>query len=111
MPAKAASHSHHPSFDVTRADSRLILSIARRAIDTIQVLTQQGYDVLDIVMDLTACHANGCPLRLADLLESHPFGFAHDILGIHRHLDRTTGKLGDHFLPRFAVSRRHRAAA
>lgn len=30
------------------------------------------------------------------------FDFAHDVYGIMRHMDRTTGKLGGCFLPRCA---------
>lgn len=53
-------------------------------------------------MDITATHANGCPLKLAELLAADDFNFSHDVAGIYRHLDRTTGKLLDCFLPRFA---------
>lgn len=52
-------------------------------------------------MDLAATHSK-VPLRLQDLLDADDFDFTHDIGGIMRHMDRTTGKLGGCFLPRFA---------
>lgn len=52
-------------------------------------------------MDLSATHVT-TPLRLNDLLAADNFNFIHDIAGIMRHLDRSTGQLQDHFLPRFA---------
>ena len=54
------------------------------------------------VMDLTACHANGNPLRLAELLAADDGNFAHDIFGINRHLNRQTGELMDCFSPRYS---------
>ncbi len=53
-------------------------------------------------MNLSACHASGCPLRLDDLLAANDFNFMHDIAGIDRHLSHETGELEGHFLPRFA---------
>ena len=37
------------------------------------------------------------------LLEADQFDFIHDVAGIHRHMDRSTGKLGDCFSPRFTL--------
>jgi hypothetical protein len=54
-------------------------------------------------MDLTACHANGCPLKLEKMLSwERDFDLAHDVWGINRHIDRKTGEMPDCFLPRFA---------
>jgi hypothetical protein len=58
---------------------------------------------MDLVMDLTATHANGNPLRLDDLLQADEFNFMHDIFGIRRHLNRETGELMDCFSPRFSA--------
>lgn len=66
-------------------------------------ITQPGKR-LDHHMDLTACHANGCPLDFDKLSKFDDFNMAHDILLIERHIDRSTGKLGDCFLPRCAAS-------
>lgn len=60
-----------------------------------------GYDSLDVQMDLAATHAT-CPLDLGKLLAFDEFNFLHDIAGIARHLDRRTGHLTGHFLPRCA---------
>ena len=55
------------------------------------------------LMDLLVCHGNGCPLRLDELVNvATDRDFVHDVAGITRHMDRTTGQLGDGFTPRFA---------
>lgn len=96
-----------PSFDVSPADHDLIQKIAERAVDL-----RSSLSVLDTEMDVTACHANGCPLDLPRMLasgEAGEYDFLHDVLGIARHLDRNSGALRDCFLPRFA--RKPRPAA
>lgn len=59
-------------------------------------------DPLVLHMDLVATHANGCPLDFAALLAFPVADFVHDVAGITRHLDRSTGELLDCFLPRCA---------
>lgn len=88
-------------FDVTPEELRIISKIADRAM---AMAEQHGYDYekIVLVMDLSATHRNGCPLKLQELLDAEATDFAHDVFGIHRHLDRKTGKLLGHFLPRFA---------
>jgi hypothetical protein len=90
------------SFDVQRSEQRVISEIATRAMGLAARWQGDLFTKQDITMDVTACHANGCPLRLEALRDADDFNFAHDILGIRRHLDRDTGKLGDMFRPRFA---------
>ena len=86
------------SFDVTTEESRLIAEIVDRA------LGATDYDrQVSAQMDLTACHANGCPLDLQRLLDADDFNLAHDVYGISRHIDRETGTLTGCFLPRFAL--------
>lgn len=89
-------------FNVTDAERDLIIKIAHRA-DKELFGNRQQYDqkVLDTVMDLSACIAQGVPLRLDELLEADKFNFAHDVYGIRRHINRKTGKLENCFLPRF----------
>jgi hypothetical protein len=60
-------------------------------------------DRLDIYMDLTACHCNGTRIDLDKLLNADDFNFVHDVAGIAGHIDRDTGKIGGHFLPRCAM--------
>lgn len=88
-------------FKTSREDARLIDEIAARAAGyaaSIGIV----YPVVDARMDLTAVHANGCPLRLPQLLAANEFDFAHDVLGIRKHLNRQTAQFFDHFHPRFA---------
>lgn len=56
---------------------------------------------IDVRMDISAVHA-GTPLRLYDLAEAEDGDFGHDIGGIGKYLDRSTGRLTDGFLPRYA---------
>lgn len=62
-------------------------------------------DALDALMDLCAVHA-GCPIDIEKLLSFDDFNFAHDIGGIKKHLNRATGLLENHFLPRCALPMR-----
>jgi hypothetical protein len=87
------------TFDVSKGEAVLIMNIARRAITA----GLGGNDMLGMEMDITAAHANGCPLDLGKLLNFGDGDFAHDISGIRYHIDRETGKLGDCFLPRCAA--------
>lgn len=87
-------------WETTAEDAATITQIADRAV---LVAEQSGcvYEPLDARMDITACHLNGCPLRLQELLDADSFNFSHDVFGIAKHIDRRTGKLTGHFLPRF----------
>ena len=92
------------SFDVNRSASRKIRAIVARAAEARagSGQTMSGLEKLHLEMDLTACHANGCPLRLDALLGAPDLDFTHDVWGIRRHINRRTGQLENHFLPRFA---------
>lgn len=57
---------------------------------------------MELLMDLEATHCNGNPLKLQELLESKDADFAHDVSGIQRYIDRSTGKLQDCFSPRYS---------
>ena len=90
-------------------DAKLIESIAFRFIRLVNRAARQenllrgpNYtSALSLRKDLTACHLNGCPLRLADLLAADDFNLIHDVGGISGHIDRETGQLMDCFSPRF----------
>jgi hypothetical protein len=91
------------NFDVTPSERALITQIVNRIVETpaFQVF---GFSRVQWDMDICATHRNGCPLRLADLLNADAFNFNHDIAGIARHINRKDGTLGGCFVPRFAVS-------
>lgn len=86
----------------SREEVELVSQIAQRAV-SLAVKHGVKYKPMEANMDITACHANGCPLRLSELLTADEFNFSHDIFGIRRHINRTTGQLEDCFLPRFAA--------
>jgi|GEM_PF-1326322 len=94
-------------WDASMAESLLIAGIVRRYSRIIKDLAGEdaiAVDTLSLVMDLTACHANGCPLRLAELAKARAVDLCHDVQGIQRHMDRETGKLTGCFVPRYARS-------
>lgn len=88
----------------------------RRDFDLIEEITDRGWNIpwlrksysdrMSMHMDVSAVHANGNPLRLADLLNADDFNFAHDMSGICNCLDRSTGKLTKNFRPRFSQRQR-----
>ncbi len=92
------------SFRVSSADMDIIEKIALRA-EKIAAKHRHPNDrrkLQEYLMDFTATHANGCPLKLQAFLDADDFNFAHDAFGIERHLNRNNGQLEDCFLPRFA---------
>jgi len=94
--------SHKVSFKIgSREEARTISKIAQRAV-AMAASAGVDYPFMDADMDVTACHSNGCPLRLDELLAADEGNFGHDVFGIRRHLNRKTGVLEDAFHPRFA---------
>jgi len=89
------------NFGVNRVDFRVISEIVKRAEG--MGLVTKNYDRMTAMMDIEACHLNGCLLDLEKLRDFDNFNFAHDICGIARHMDRNTGKLTDCFVPRCAA--------
>jgi len=87
------------NWNATITERDLARRIARRAYDKFAARDPWGEQ--DYEMDVLACHLNGCPLRLFDLLNADDFNFTHDIVGIREHLDRRTGRLSHRFRPRF----------
>jgi len=88
------------NWEISRKDHDLAVRIADRAV-------RQLHDYPDnqrtVLMDLIACHANGCPLYFEGLLVAEMLDFSHDICGIRDHINRDTGKLEGHpFTPRYA---------
>lgn len=108
----ATEHSRpgEVSFAVTNDERATIMKIVDRYEGFVRQTLGRSTDRLALMMDLSACHANGNPLRLDDMLATEDdFSFVHDVGGISRNIDRDTGKLMNCFSPRF--SRRERPAA
>lgn len=89
-------------YTTTPQEQETIIKIARRAV-ALGKRSGNNLDMLDIVLDLRACHASACALDLEKLLKADDFTFAHDVFGIMMHMDRNTGKLLDCFIPRLAA--------
>ena len=88
-------------FSASKEEHTVMSKIADRALKDIPNYPD---DKLSIMMDLDACHSNGMPLMLYDLLHAKPFDFMHDVCGIRRHINRKTGEIGDCFVPRYHMS-------
>lgn len=86
--------------EFTMAEAVAVRLIIDRA-DKLAKKTGGEIDRLSLEMDLSAVHARN-PLRLEELAEADDFNFAHDIYGIMRRLDRSTGELVNNFEPRFS---------
>lgn len=84
------------NWDASKEETILILKIARRA-----KKSNPKVSVLDLQMDIAACHLNGNKLRLQELLKTDDFNFNHDVYGISRHINRDNAQLMNAFLPRF----------
>lgn len=88
-----------PSFTLSDpSDAEIIRMIALRA-----CALDSSRSLMDVEMDIVATHVNGCPLQLSKLMLADDFNFQHDVCGIHRHLDRSTGALMNFFYPRYRV--------
>lgn len=90
-------------FNCDRGEYMLILKIVQRFEALLTRLGLVPPKRSDLLMDVAACHSNGCSLKLQSLLDADDANFLHDVAGIVRHIDRTTGKLGDCFVPRYAL--------
>lgn len=88
------------SFSVSREEMELILKIAQRA-KVMAADYRIEYLPMESMMDLSACIAQGVPLKLRELLNADDENFAHDVFGIRRHINRETGRLENCFLPRY----------
>jgi hypothetical protein len=90
----------------TKKEQVVVDAIVQRALKLYDVLAAEQMrrrreDEAHVEMNLSAVHSH-TPLRLELLRDFDDFNFAHDILGIERHLDKSTGELKDHFRPRCA---------
>ena len=85
------------------AEIDLIHDIADRALP---IYEDDGQDkpFLNAYLDIAACHAFCCPLRLRELRDAGIEEFVSDILGIKRHLQPKKRVLGGGFLPRYSAS-------
>ena len=88
------------NWSVPAGDVDLITKIAERACS--QGRGDATFRVL--LMDIWACHANGCPLDLKGLLEADSFNFSHDVWGIYHYINRNTVTLNECFRPRYAAA-------
>lgn len=100
--ATNAARETELSFKATKGEFQLMSKIAGRA-SSMARSHGGSYDFMTANMDINACHSNGCPLKLKELLEADDFTFAHDVFGIREHINRETGQLEHCFVPRLSL--------
>jgi hypothetical protein len=84
--------------NTTKEEHLLFSSVADRA----HRLIGGGLpDRMSFLMDMQAAHYD-IPMDLGKLMAFDDSNFLHDVCGINKHINRTTGKIDDHFLPRCA---------
>lgn len=83
------------NWDCSKKENELITKIVNRACEGHKVIIK-----IDLSMDIVATHCNGTKLDLEKFFAFDDFNFYHDIFGIMRYINRTTGKLDNCFLPR-----------
>jgi len=88
------------SFNTTKEEAAIIYEIIMRVTKSGQL---KRFDPLNLMMDITATHCNGNKLDLQNLLEAPDLDFFHDIFGIIKNLNRSTGKLDNFFSPRYSA--------
>jgi hypothetical protein len=96
------------SFNVPAEVMTAIELVAERYQTMLKRFGMPSVDQMSLIMDLTATHANGCPIDWDRLNKADDFTLAHDVGGIQRHINRQSGQLEDCFLPRCAVPKAER---
>lgn len=86
------------NFKATKEEYLTVDKIVKRAVKELKI-----EDSLKLSMDIIAVHCNDVKLDLNAFLNFEDFNFAHDIYGIQRNIDRTTGKLENCFFLRCSI--------
>lgn len=81
----------------TKEEFEIIVKICERA----EAMNIAPKERITLIMDLDNLHAD-MGLNLEAFLAGDDSNFAHDIVGIQNHMNRSTGKLEDFFVPRYA---------
>lgn len=71
--------------------------------DILDSLELAGEDRTQISMSMRAANNHGCPIDFARLAAADQSNQAHDAYGIHRHINKETGEIEGHFLPRYRL--------
>ena len=90
---------------IKRTTNKETMEIESKIVDRWQAIYKKlelPCDRRDLIMDIDACHNNGCPLKLDELFVADDTNFAHDVFGIRANINHKTGKLENCFLPRYS---------
>lgn len=81
----------------SKEEFETIVKICERA----EALDISAGERITLIMDLENAHKT-VGLNLEGLLAADNLNFAHDVIGIQNHMNRSTGELEDFFVPRYA---------
>jgi hypothetical protein len=84
-----------------KADLRVIVKILERVEPLYEKVTGHSLDRLSAIMDISAAHEQH-PIDLPALLDAQDYDLVHDVFGIFRHMNRSTGRLEHGFAPRYS---------
>lgn len=84
-----------------KVDSRAWYDILLKIVKRAQAMGIAQGDHLTQMMDMEHA-ARQFNMRLVDWFNSDDFNFAHDFVGIQNHMDRSSAKVSNRFLPRFS---------
>lgn len=85
--------------DITMTPEQLITAV--KVVERADNLGLLAFDRLSLMMDLNVAF-NQCKIDIDRLNNFDEFNFIHDVVGIQRHINRQTGLIEDHFIPRCA---------
>ena len=81
---------------ITSEETRIIRKIIKRTDKLLPIK-----DHMSAQMDVEAAHIEH-KIKLEELLKADRFNLAHDVFGIMRNMNRSTGKLDNCFVPRYS---------
>ena len=90
-------------------DQKELFDIKLRIIERAEAAGLSTYGRCTAVLDLDNA-IRQFDLRLADWLAADDISFAHDWVGIQQHMNRSSKRIEDLFVPRFATSRSTKTA-
>lgn len=92
-----------PIFKVTSNEETFIKMAVMRFREFWDEYEEGEFNMQHWQMNLTATHANGCPMDFKKLHSCDLNTLAHDFYGIEESLNKQTGALENFFLPRCAA--------
>lgn len=93
-----------PQYSATEEEKDIMSQIVDRVLPIAEQLGAVYYKEL-LIADMDLCHTNAYRIDLDRMLQGNIGDVGHDVFGINKYLDRSTGELTHCFVPRFAVEK------